>query len=399
MRQRELPLKVAAVGPGFWAQFQVRAWRELERQGLVELVALCGRSPDRLMRLRREIGPPAVPTYTDLQEMFREIRHLDIVDLITPTATHYALTRDVLARRIPVIVQKPMAQTLTHALAMVREARELNVPLLVHEDFRWQKPFVTLKGLVDEHRNQLGALIDIRADWESGGEDFLKGQPYFASQPVLVNGEVGVHLIDILRFLSGRNVTRVTSAHMHGADGRYRGEDIVHVTLDLERGVSAAYRVAFSAAHRDERPPQTFVRMVFERGSIELDSEYEITLTLLERSATGIRKQTNTTYATPEAAPWTQEPALKDYQSWLGQWESCLPTNRACAEFILGDFDAAGAVTTGVDNLNVLATVYGAYLASKRDVRVAVPEAMEGLSELASELDAAKIGYPEWSKA
>jgi len=244
----------------------------------------------------------------------------------------------------------------------------------------------------------LGSLIDIRADWESGGEDFLRGQPYFAKQPNLANGEVGVHLIDILRFLSGRNVTRVTSAHLHRAvDARYRGEDVAHVTLDIQGGISAAYRAAFSAAHKDERPPQTFIRAVFQRGTIELAADYEITITVLERSETdGITKPTETIVAEPDRAAWTQDPALKEHQSWLGQWESCLPTNRACAEFIRGNINSAGAVTTGEDNLNVLATTFAAYLAFRTDARVPIPATLEDLEVLAAHLDEARVGYPDF---
>jgi predicted dehydrogenase len=398
MHRGELPLKVAVVGPGFWARFQVRAWRELEQQGLVELTALCGRNLESLTRFRQALGEPAVPIYTDLEQLLPEVKDLGVVDLVTPTPTHHALTAQVLAHRIPVIVQKPMAQTLTHALGMVRAAQHAGVPLLVHENFRWQKPFLTLSRLIAERRDVLGSLIDLRAEWESGGEDFLRGQPYFATQPALVNGEVGVHLIDILRFLSRRNVRRVTSAHMHrGVDARYRGEDIAHVTLDLEEGISAAYRVAFSVARNDERPPQTFVRLVFQRGTIELGADYEITITVLERAATGgIRKIVERLNAAPEAASWTQDPKLEPYQSWLGQWESCLPTNRACAEFVRGNRQGAGAVTTGEDNLNVLATMLAAYLAFQEDTRVVIPNTLPGLDELAMRLDRASVGYPNF---
>ena len=397
------PLKVAVVGAGFWARFQVRAWQELERQGLVQLTAICGRNREKLERFVQDLGPArpsspaaaALPVYTDLDAMLREIPALGVVDLITTTPTHYAFTQQVLNAGIPVIVQKPMAQTLREAIAMVRTAQKARVPLLVHEDFRWQKPFVTLKQLIAERADALGPLIDIRAEWESGGEDFLQGQPYFADQPFLVNGEVGVHLIDILRFLAGRDVTRVTSAHMHtSVDDRYRGEDIVHVTLDLEDGVSGAYRAAFSAARRDEHAPQTFVRLTFKRGTIELGVNYEITITQLRRTSQQITKEVTTIHALPDAAPWTQDPALRDYQSWLGQWESCLPTNRSCAEFVLGRPSPARAVTTGEDNLNVLATMFGAYLARKDDSRVVIPHTLEGLETLAQRLDDAQIGYP-----
>jgi predicted dehydrogenase len=398
VKQVSRPLRVAAVGPGFWARFQVRAWRALEIQGLAKLVGLCGRNLERLTRFQQSLASPIVPIYTGLEELLGKVPDLDVVDLITPTPTHRALTLQVLEREIPVIVQKPMAQTLSDALAMVEAARDAGVPLLVHEDFRWQKPFMTLKSLIIELAQELGSLVDMRLEWESGGEDFLRGQPYFATQSVLVNGEVGVHLIDLLRFLSGRNVSRITSAHMHrGVDSRYRGEDVAHVTLDLQDGISAAYRVAFSAAHQGERPPQTFARIVFQRGTIELTSDYEVTVTLLDRHVGGgIHRRVEKIVASPDSEPWTQDPSLQDYQSWLGQWESCLSTNRACAEFIRGNLDVAGAVTTGEDNLNVLAAVFGAYLASRKDIRVAIPHTFAGLRELAAELDAARIGYPEF---
>jgi D-apiose dehydrogenase len=392
------PLRLAIVGAGFWARFQVRAWRELERQGLVQLVTLCGRSRTKLDQFLEDLGTPSLPIYTDLEKMLREVPSLGFVDLITTTPTHYSFAQQVLTHRVPVIVQKPMAQTLTQAIAMVKTAQQVRVPLLVHEDFRWQKPFVTFKQLIADRAESLGALVDMRVEWESGGEDFLRGQSYFAEQPFLVNGEVGVHLIDILRFLAGCDVTRVTSAHMHrGVDERYRGEDIAHVTLDLEGGISAAYRVAFSAARRDERPPQTFVKMTFKRGTIELGADYEVTISQLERNpAGGVTREVTTLHAPPDAAAWTQDPSLRDYQSWLGQWESCLPTNRSCAEFILGKPTPPRSVTTGEDNLNVLATMFAAYLAQQQDTRVEIPLTLEGLESLARRLDDARIGYPDF---
>lgn len=402
MNSTQAPLKVAIVGAGFWARFQVRAWQELEREGLVELVALCGRNRAKLEEFVQDLGVPRLPLYVDIDKMLQEVSGLSLVDVITTTPTHSHITQKVLAHGIPVIVQKPMAQTLTHAITMVKTAQRAGIALLVHEDFRWQKPFVTLKRLIDDRSDQLGPILDIRAEWESGAEDFLLGQPYFADQPFMVNGEVGVHLIDILRFLTGRDVTRVTCAHMHrGVDERYRGEDIAQVTLDMEGGVCASYRVAFSAARKDERPPQTFVRMTFKRGTIELGADYEVTITELDRSPSGggIKKHVTTFHTPPEAANWTQVPALHHYQSWLGQWESCLPTNRSFAKFLLGTAASARATTTGEDNLNVLATMFGAYLAYHSDIRVEIPRTIEGLEILARRLDEAEIGYPDFPAA
>jgi D-apiose dehydrogenase len=365
---------------------------------MVSMVGLCGEDRGQVTQFAAALGGPTINLYTDLGTMLAKERELGLVDLITTTPTHFHLAKQILENRIPVIVQKPMAQTLSQAIAMVKASHLAMVPLLVHENFRFQRPFAVLKRLIDENRERLGPLVDIRADWESGGEDFLRGQPYFNRQPFLVNGEVGVHLIDVLRYLSAANVTRVVSAQMHrGVDSRYTGEDLAHVTLDMQKGVTASYRAAFSAAHKDERPPQTFVRMIFRGGTLELGPDYQITATLLERKAAGgIDKKVTTVDGSPESSRWTGDPALQDYQSWLGQWESTLPTNRACAEFVTGNGKKDSGAITGEDNLNVLATTYGAYLASESDSRVDIPGSIEGLEELAKKLELAKIGYPEF---
>jgi hypothetical protein len=165
----------------------------------------------------------------------------------------------------------------------------------------------------------------------------------------------------------------------------------------MQDQISAAYRVAFSAARNDERPPQTFARINFKMGTIELGADYEVTMILLDRNSSGgITKEIVTVHALPDGAEWTKEDSLSEYQSWLGQWECCLPTNRSCADVILGKSGAEAKATTGEDNLNVLAAVFGAYLSSEDKVPVEIPQSIEGLEELARRLDDARIGYPDF---
>ena len=43
-----MTLRVAVAGAGYFAQFHLEAWKRLERQGLVKLVALAEPDPSRL---------------------------------------------------------------------------------------------------------------------------------------------------------------------------------------------------------------------------------------------------------------------------------------------------------------------------------------------------------------
>jgi hypothetical protein len=53
-------------------------------------------------------------------------------------------------------------------------------------------------------------------------------------------------------------------------------------------------------------------------------------------------------------------------------------------------------VTTGEDNLNVLAATLGAYLAFQADERIPIPDPLYDAQELAQRLDRAEIGYPQF---
>ena len=70
-----------------------------------------------------------------------------------------------------------------------------------------------------------------------------------------------------------------------------------------------------------------------------------------------------------------------------------------CAHVMSGKSGAEADATTGEDNLNVLATVFGAYLSCETKFPVEIPQSIEGLEELARRLDDARIGYPDFPGA
>ena len=76
------PSRFAALGTGFWARFQLSAWREV---GGAECVALYNRTRSKAEALGRELGIDAV--YDDAEELL-ETESLDFVDIITDPTTH-----------------------------------------------------------------------------------------------------------------------------------------------------------------------------------------------------------------------------------------------------------------------------------------------------------------------
>ena len=70
-------LRFAILGTGFWSQFQLAAWRELEG---VECLALYNRTRSKADALAQRFGIPVV--YDDPRELLRA-EEPDFVDIIT----------------------------------------------------------------------------------------------------------------------------------------------------------------------------------------------------------------------------------------------------------------------------------------------------------------------------
>src|SRR5688572_1989431 len=139
-------MKFALLGAGFWSRFQLAGWREI---GGTECVAIYNRTLSKAQSLARDFGVPAA--YDNVEELLdREV--LDFVDIVTSADTHPALVRMAAQRRIPVICQKPMAESLAVAESMVTTCNEAGVPFYINENWRWQTPIRALKHVMDDGR-------------------------------------------------------------------------------------------------------------------------------------------------------------------------------------------------------------------------------------------------------
>ena len=96
-------LRFAVIGTGFWANYQVAAWKEIKG---VELVAVYNRTKERADALAQKFEVPHV--YNTIDDLL-ENETLDFVDIITSVDTHASFTIKAAKAGINIICQKPMA--------------------------------------------------------------------------------------------------------------------------------------------------------------------------------------------------------------------------------------------------------------------------------------------------
>jgi predicted dehydrogenase len=261
-------LRFAALGAGFWASYQLAGWQEIEG---ARCIAIYNRTRQKAERLAEQFGIPNV--YDDAQALLRN-EHLDFLDIITSADTHRQYVELAAHHKLPVVCQKPLADSVEDAREMVAACQRAGVPLLVNENWRWQTPLRALKAVLDEGR--VGRLF-------RGRIHYCNSFPVFDNQPFLkqldrfILTDIGSHILDTARFLFGEaSQLYCQASQVHPG---IQGEDVATVMLKTIDGVTVTCEMSYASRMEHERFPQTYVVVEGDQGSVELGPDYWLRVT------------------------------------------------------------------------------------------------------------------------
>lgn len=331
-----MKLRGGLIGCGFFAQNHLHAWRQLE--GAV-IVALCDSSSERLEATARQFGIER--TYRDARALFGNER-LDFVDVATTVESHRSLVELAAASGVPCICQKPFARTAEDAEAMVEACRSAGVPLMVHENFRWQTPIQAVRRAIDD--DAIGRPFWGRFSFRSAF-DVYRNQPYLAEGKRFIIEDLGIHILDIARFILG-DVARL-SASTQTINPRIAGEDVATILLVHTNGSNSIVDCSYASARSEELFPQTLIEIDGEEGGLKLDAGYKLTIH-------NVRTGTKLIDCEPPLHAWAERPWFNIQDSVLNiqkHWLECLRTGQE-------------PQTSGRDNLKTLDLVEAAYAAA-----------------------------------
>jgi predicted dehydrogenase len=346
-------LKFAVIGTGFWANYQLPAWFEVDKRiGAVELVALYNRTKSRAEVLAGQFGVPYV--YDDIDQLFDQHAHeLDFVDIITDVDTHEFFTKKAAERGLDVICQKPMGPNLEAAQRMLTLSQQAGIRLYIHENFRWQSPIRALKAVLDS--GIVGQPFKARVSFSSAFPVF-DNQPFLADLEQFILTDIGSHILDICRFLFGE--AKSLYCQTARVNPRIKGEDVANVLLNMQTGLTCYAEMSYASILEREAFPQTLVTVEGSSGSVALTHDFVIKTT----TATGTTSQV----ATPPDYTWADPAYALVHASIV-----------ACNQNLLTDLmqkrsgstvqSPGPAETTGADNFETIRLVYAAYDSAKRN--------------------------------
>ena len=340
-------MRVGVIGCGFFAQNHLNGWRDLAAEG-VEITAVCDLDVGKAEEAARTFGVPN--HYADAAAMLERER-LDIVDIVTRMETHLDVVKLAAAKRIDIILQKPIAANWREATEVVETARRAGVRLAIHENFRWQSPMRKLKGVLDS--GAIGKPTWARIAFRTG-YDIYAVQPYLHQAERYAILDVGIHVLDLARFFLG-DVERV-SCETQSRNALNVGEDTATIMMRHKSGAVSVVECSMESRIDPDPFPETLVTIEGERGSASVGPG-------LAAHVTSDGASRDLDFGSPLLS-WTSQP-------WHTVQESVLRTEEAILRAWRENKEPE---STGDDNLKTYALVEAAYEAARegRAVRPAV---------------------------
>lgn len=221
------PLRLAVVGAGPIGR---RHLQVIGGESACEAVAVVDPSPGGA----EAAAEWDLPHFADLEDMLEAVAPEGVINA-TPNKLHVPLSLVCIQRGIPVLVEKPIADSLEGALALAEASEAAGVPVLVGHHRRYNPITQAARDIV--RSGKLGKLRAVSACWL-----LRKPDDYFdvawrrapGGGPVLINL---IHDIDSLRFIAGEiaSVQSMTSSAQRG----FAVEDTAALLLRFKAGVLA----------------------------------------------------------------------------------------------------------------------------------------------------------------
>lgn len=197
-------IRIAIIGCGAIAEKHVAAIAELGSEAAI--VALCDISFERLHAFANKGGEarfPGAALFGDVEQMLAR-KDIDLVVVATSSGSHGSLALQALRSGKHVLVEKPLALSLSEAKQAIAEAKNRGLLLAVSFQVRYMPRIAELKQAVEAGRFGELAHGTVTMRWnrnmayyEAGSwrEDWSKGGGLFMNQCI--------HYVDLLMWLMG----------------------------------------------------------------------------------------------------------------------------------------------------------------------------------------------------
>jgi predicted dehydrogenase len=279
---RRLRLALVGGGPGsFIGSMHRLAARLDDRYEVVS--AVLSSDPARSLSACLELGLDKERIHTNVDDMLNtEAARNDgaeVAAIMTPNDSHFPFAKAALENGLDVICDKPMTNTVAEAEELVRLVKATGLVFCLTHNYTGYPLVRQARAMVE--KGQLGDIRLVQVEYVQGGKareddpDPSAGSVPWRfdptrSGPSLVLGDIGSHAHNLVRFITGLEVTEV-AAEVGSVVPKRKVHDFAGALLRLEHGARGCFWVTQAAAGVENC---LRIRVSGTRGSLEWMQEH-----------------------------------------------------------------------------------------------------------------------------
>jgi predicted dehydrogenase len=242
---------------------QCRGWyKECRDHPEVELVAFAEISEEARKGFQDEFGPEACRVFPSLDEAIRSSDAEFVLD-VTPPAAHRKVAETALAASLHVLGEKPLADNMDDARAMVACGRKAGRKHMITQNFRFgAKPRTTRRLIGEDAIGEPGQLdIAFYVPWA------CRPGTHYVTEPFMFLTDMGVHHFDMMRYVVGADPVSVQTISWNQPWGWHKGDACHAAVFAFPDGLMATH-VAIGCSIGHQTPAEGNWRIEGPEGSI-----------------------------------------------------------------------------------------------------------------------------------
>jgi len=332
-------LMIGAGGFGaYWIRNIFPDFRDQVRiTGLVDVNEEALRESGKFLSLRES------QLFTNMEKGFLRTE-ADFCVIVIPPAFHREACLFAVEKGLPILSEKPIADTIEAARDIYTHVRKARLKMAVVQNYRYSKRMLTFRKVLRE-----GTLGHTNYIISRFAADYRKYPVWGKFRHEIENAllvEGAIHHFDMIRNLTSSDCKTICGYGWNPPWSSFKGNSAGLYVMEMENGTRALYEGNCSEAGKENSWHQEYYRAECENGALEVDVEGKVMMLRVGKEPEEERPA--------PADPTGHHTILRNFLSWLG--------------------GAEAPETALEDNVKSLAMIFAATSAGKENSTKSVPE-------------------------
>jgi predicted dehydrogenase len=188
----------------------------------------------------------------------------DAVLDVTPPGLHLQVATTALNAGLPVLAEKPLADNIDSAEAIVQKVEQSGLPYLVTQNYRYKPAIQTLKQALQGMGEIASVQISFHKAVRFGG--YREEMPY----PLII--DMSIHHFDLMRYLLNSNPVMISGQSWNPSWSWFNGDAAAALTLRFANHALVTYHASWTATGLETSWDGDW-RFNCEKGVVELKQD------------------------------------------------------------------------------------------------------------------------------